>query len=287
MALQNAINNLIQSASLFLTSGSFKATISSATLTADREISTPDKDGTIALLSDIGSGGGSSTPSIIPVSASKTLALTDAGSVQACNSASPVSITVPLDSAVNFSVGTEIHIIQDNAGLITIDQSTSGVNIRRSGSEFVTGHAILGLYSRHLLQKVAANEWRLYRLNPMTFQRTYFDTLFPNATVAVSSTSVGSEVDILGDNLSSGTITLYATIAATVAGSIDIKANYRDTGAAFSKASFDYNLPVAVGTTRVPIGVLKASRRMNVEVRNNIATGSTQVTISAELEKLS
>ena len=109
---------------------------------------------------------GLSTP-VVLVTGSKTLALTDTGSVQSCSSAAPFTVTVPADASVAFAVGSSLNIIQEGVGIITIAQESGAINIRKPGSSFVTGHSTLGLYTRYLLQKIAANEWRLYKINTM------------------------------------------------------------------------------------------------------------------------
>ena len=112
---------------------------------------------------------GLSTPvtPVVLVTGSKTLALTDTGSVQSCSSATPFTITVPADASAAFAVGSSLNIIQEDVGIITIAQESGAINIRKPGSSFVTGHSTLGLYTRYLLQKIAANEWRLYKINTM------------------------------------------------------------------------------------------------------------------------
>ena len=104
---------------------------------------------------------------VITATANKTLALTDAGSVQFCSSPNPFTITVPADASVSFAVGSSISIVQEDVGIITIAQESAAINIRKPGSSFVTGHSTLGLYTRYLLQKIAVNEWRLYKINTM------------------------------------------------------------------------------------------------------------------------
>lgn len=53
--------------------------------------------------------------------ASYTLVLTDQSKIIEVNSSSPAAVTVPLDSSVNFPVGTYIVVMQTGTGQVTVD----------------------------------------------------------------------------------------------------------------------------------------------------------------------
>lgn len=140
--------------------GQFTASINALALTANRTFSYPNKDGTVALLSDIPSGSGS-TPTIITITASKTLALTDASTIQLSTASTAVIITVPTNATAAFPIGTGIEVSQDGTGSLTISSAT-GVTINRNGSTATTGHLLIGQYTTALLRKVGTDAWRLY-----------------------------------------------------------------------------------------------------------------------------
>ena len=83
---------------------------------------------------------------IVAVTGNKTLALTDKGSLQKCTAAAVV--TVPLNSAVAFSIGTELEIVQYSAGAVSV-AATGEVIIRSKDSKLT----IDGQYSAASLKK--------------------------------------------------------------------------------------------------------------------------------------
>jgi hypothetical protein len=85
--------------------------------------------------------------------ANYTLALDDAGKVVPMNSASALTLTVPPNSSVAFSVGTTINVYRVGAGAVTIAQG-SGVTVRNAG-------AIKDQYGEVSLRKRATDEWVL------------------------------------------------------------------------------------------------------------------------------
>lgn len=140
-----------------LTNAGFVSTIT-GNLTAARSHALPDRNGTFATVDQIPS----SFDPVVSISASKTFALTDAQTFQLCTNSTAITLTIPADATVNFPIGSEITIAQDNTGSVTIAQGTTAVNIRRMGSTNLTGHIMMGQYALCLLKKVAANEWRAY-----------------------------------------------------------------------------------------------------------------------------
>lgn len=89
-------------------------------------------------------------------SASFTLALTDVGKTIFMTSASSQTITVPLDSAVNFLVGTRIDVIQYGAGEVTF-ANIGGVTLNSESNK----RKINGQFVGATLIKTGANEWIL------------------------------------------------------------------------------------------------------------------------------
>lgn len=86
--------------------------------------------------------------------ASYTLVFNDKNNVVAMNVATANNLTVPLNSAVSFPVGSRIDIIQYGAGQTTV-VATGGVTIR---SPFTK---ISGQYCGATLLKYATDEWIL------------------------------------------------------------------------------------------------------------------------------
>ena len=90
---------------------------------------------------------------IVSVSASKTLGLTDRGTKQMCSSASAIVITVPTNVGVAFAIGTEIDIFRNGAGAVSV---TSSATIRTAGTLVITAQ-----WRAAHLTKIATDEWIL------------------------------------------------------------------------------------------------------------------------------
>ena len=86
--------------------------------------------------------------------ASYTLVIGDADKLVEINNASANNLTVPLNSSVAFSTGTQILLAQYGAGQTTI-VATSGVTIRSNGAKL----KLNAQYSGATLIKIAENEW--------------------------------------------------------------------------------------------------------------------------------
>jgi hypothetical protein len=89
--------------------------------------------------------------------ASYTLVLSDADKLVEMNVGSANNLTVPLNSSVAFSTGTQILLAQYGAGQTTI-VATSGVTIRSNGAKV----KLNAQYSGATLVKIAENEWYLF-----------------------------------------------------------------------------------------------------------------------------
>ena len=89
--------------------------------------------------------------------ASYTLVASDADKLVEMNVGSANNLTVPLNSSVAFSTGTQILLAQYGAGQTTI-VATSGVTIRSNGGKL----KLNAQYSGATLVKIAENEWYLF-----------------------------------------------------------------------------------------------------------------------------
>ena len=89
--------------------------------------------------------------------ASYTLVLSDADKLVEMNVGSANNLTVPLNSSVAFSTGTQILLAQYGAGQTTI-VATSGVTIRSNGGKL----KLNAQYSGATLIKIGENDWYLF-----------------------------------------------------------------------------------------------------------------------------
>jgi hypothetical protein len=89
--------------------------------------------------------------------ASYTLVLSDADKLVEINNASANNLTVPPNSSVAFSTGTQILLAQYGAGQTTV-VAGSGVTIRSNGGKL----KLSAQYSGATLIKIASDEWYLF-----------------------------------------------------------------------------------------------------------------------------
>lgn len=89
--------------------------------------------------------------------ASYTLVLSDADKLVEMNVGSANNLTIPLNSSVAFSTGTQILLAQYGAGQTTI-VATSGVTVRSNGGKL----KLNAQYSGATLIKIASDEWYLF-----------------------------------------------------------------------------------------------------------------------------
>ncbi len=88
-------------------------------------------------------------PSVISVSGTtKTLALTDANTIQDCSNASTQIITIPLNASVAFPLNTAIAFEQNGAGTVTVIGATSVTVNGVSAGSVSTGSQFTGMYIR-------------------------------------------------------------------------------------------------------------------------------------------
>jgi hypothetical protein len=85
-----------------------------------------------------------------------TLALADAQKLVTLNNASPITVTVPLNSSVAFEIGDQINLLQIGAGQVTISPD-GGVTVRSEGSRL----KIKAQYAIVTLVKIGTDEWVL------------------------------------------------------------------------------------------------------------------------------
>ena len=93
---------------------------------------------------------------IVSVTVSKTLSLSDAGTLQQVNSTSARTVTIPTNTSVAFPTGTEIEILRYGSGAVTI-AAASGVTITCSE----TARTIADRYTSVVLKKLSTNTWLL------------------------------------------------------------------------------------------------------------------------------
>lgn len=86
---------------------------------------------------------------------SYTLNLNDIGKIVTLSNASPITLTIPLNSNTAFPINTRIDILQFGAGQVTV--GGSGITILSSGSKL----KLTGQYSAATLWKQATNTWVL------------------------------------------------------------------------------------------------------------------------------
>ncbi len=111
------------------------------------------------------------------------------------------------------------------------------------------------------------------------------------ASISNGATSSGSEVDVLGDNTSSGELEVFLCFTSTTtAGTCEVTINKRRvTGAAYKAVTGqpDYVAIPTNGTQKIPLDRIPASRYMQVDVKNNGGAGFTNVAVLGELTKYS
>lgn len=108
-------------------------------------------------------------------------------------------------------------------------------------------------------------------------------------TIAANTTHTGSEVDMLGADDVIGEAFLYLVVTGTSGStvSLDIKVNSRRvTGQAYEQDSFTINVAFSNTTKKVPLGLRRVSRYMNVIVKNNDTVNSADVFVGYELFKI-
>lgn len=109
-----------------------------------------------AISSVTAAGGGGSTP--LPTTNSQTgsaytVTLADAGNIVEQNSASPLTVTIPLNSSVAFPIGTTIEFNLYGTGSLTL-AGAAGVALRSPN-----GLRLVNRYASAAIRKRATDEW--------------------------------------------------------------------------------------------------------------------------------
>ncbi len=109
-------------------------------------------------------------------------------------------------------------------------------------------------------------------------------------TITNNSSGSPSEVDVLADNTSTGTLNLYLVFTSTVtAGTLDVRFSPRRvTAATYVARNYQWQVAPINGTQKFFLGTVQACRFAIVDVLNN-ATGAsaTNVAVLGELFKVS
>lgn len=105
--------------------------------------------------------GADNTPdgSVVTYTANHTLTLADAGKYIRVDSADPVVIDVPLQSAVAWPEGTKIEIEWAGVGQVNLNPS---VGVALNGRASIIEYQIEERYSAVTLKRTAANVWTIY-----------------------------------------------------------------------------------------------------------------------------
>ena len=117
-------------------------------------------EGSVLVYGSLTVGSGGAIVSYIPYNiqtSSYTLALTDVSKIVEINSGSAVNVTVPLNSAVAFPIGTQITVGGYGTGQVSFVGS-SGVVIRSAGNRL----KLTQQYSFATLTKRGTDEWHLF-----------------------------------------------------------------------------------------------------------------------------
>jgi hypothetical protein len=85
-----------------------------------------------------------------------TTVLADDGKLVTCDNGSPIALTIPPSSSVNYGIGTQINIMQLGAGVVTITAGV-GVTFQSAGTKVKTN----GQYSVATCVKIATDTWVL------------------------------------------------------------------------------------------------------------------------------
>lgn len=109
---------------------------------------------TIASVLALGGGGGGSAPTVnAQTGTTYTLALTDANNRVSLSNTSAITLTIPLNSSVNFPIGTGVDLIQLNTGQVTV-VGASGVTLTSA-----IGYKIRTTFSGCSIIKTDTNTW--------------------------------------------------------------------------------------------------------------------------------
>lgn len=101
----------------------------------------------------IANGGTCGTGAVREATTSTTLVITDCGNIVKLTSSSAIVATVPLNSTAPFAIGSQINLLQYDAGSASV-AAASGVTIRK-----LSTLTFVGQWSRVVLTKIGTDEW--------------------------------------------------------------------------------------------------------------------------------
>ena len=132
--------------------------------TANHVITLPPLSGMVALDGQpVGVGGAGVSlrgyEPILTVAAPKILGLTDAGTVQNCTGAGSTVITVPLNSAVAFPIGTRIIVRKTTVAAVDLGYSVGVSILSETGAVLTAGSDGLAVVGFLILRKTAVDTW--------------------------------------------------------------------------------------------------------------------------------
>lgn len=93
---------------------------------------------------------------IVSLSASRTLALTDAGTMIYNSGSAALTLTIPVSTSVAFPIGTEIELLRMDTGTLTV-AADSGVALNSFNGKYAIAHQ----YGCAALKKIGADVWVL------------------------------------------------------------------------------------------------------------------------------
>ena len=97
------------------------------------------------------------TTSLDSTATAYTLLLTAASKILYCSNTATLTITIPLNSAVAFSIGATIDVVQTAAGKVTV-AGASGVTLNSNGSYYSTK----GQWAVITMIKTGTDTWLLF-----------------------------------------------------------------------------------------------------------------------------
>jgi hypothetical protein len=145
-----ALDTLNELAAALGNDANFATTVTNS-LALKANIASPTFTGTVTLPAD----------TILPerysadITATKTFALADRTFVQMCNNTSAISLQIPTNASVAFSIGTTFTIIRMNTAEVTV-AALSGVTLLNA-----VGGRLRDRYSTATLRKIGTDTWHL------------------------------------------------------------------------------------------------------------------------------
>jgi hypothetical protein len=92
-----------------------------------------------------------------PITDAYTLQLADAQKLVTLTKSTGFTVTIPLDSSVNFQIGDQINLLQLGVGQVTVAPVSGSVTLNSQGAKY----KLNGQYAIGTLIKVSTNGWVL------------------------------------------------------------------------------------------------------------------------------